>query len=51
MVFGLLYLRGGGLPYRLQLRYHEWRRARLRKKFEVYMRDHEEKDESGRWIN
>ncbi len=51
MLFGFLYLRGGGLPYRLQLRYHEWRRAQLRKKFEVYMRKHEEKDESGRWIN
>ena len=51
MLFGLLYLRGGGLPYRLQLRYHEWRRARLRKKFEVYMRKQDGKDASGRWIN
>jgi len=51
MLFGLLYLRGGGLPYRLQLRYHEWRRARLRKKFEVYLRKQDGKDESGRWIN
>jgi len=51
MLFGLLYLRGGGLPYRLQLRYHEWRRARLRRKFEVFMRKHESKDESGRWIH
>lgn len=50
MLFGFLYLRGGGLPYRLQLRYHEWRRARLRKKFEGYMRRHE-KDDAGRWIN
>jgi membrane associated rhomboid family serine protease len=51
MLFGFLYLRGGGLPYRLQLRYHEWRRTRLRRKFEVYMRRHEKKDEAGRWIN
>ena len=51
MVFGFLYLRGSGLPFRLQLRYHAWRRARLRKRFEVYMRKHEGKDESGRWIN
>jgi membrane associated rhomboid family serine protease len=51
MLVGFLYLRGGGLPYRLQLRYHEWRRARLRRKFEVYMRDHERKDDAGRWIN
>jgi len=51
MLVGFLYLRGGGLPYRLQLRYLEWRRARLRRKFEVYMRKQEDKDESGRWIN
>jgi membrane associated rhomboid family serine protease len=51
MLFGLAYLRGGGLNYRLQLRYHEWRRARLRRKFELYMRKHEKKDEAGRWIN
>ena len=51
MLVGLVYLRGGGIPFRLQLRYHEWRRARLRKKFEVYMRKAEGKDDSGRWIN
>jgi membrane associated rhomboid family serine protease len=51
MLFGFLYLRGGSLPYRLQLRYHEWRRARLRKKFEIYMREHDSKDDAGRWIH
>lgn len=51
MLFGFLYLRGGRLPSRWQLRYHEWRRARLRKKFEVYMRDHEKKDDAGPWVN
>jgi membrane associated rhomboid family serine protease len=51
MLFGFLYLRGWNLPYTLQLRYHEWRRARLRSKFEVYVRKQEKKDESGRWIN
>ncbi len=51
MLFGFLYLRGGGLSYRLQLRYHEWRRARLRRKFETYMRDQERKDDAGTWIN
>ncbi len=51
MLFGFLYLRGGGLTYRWQLGYHEWRRARLRKRFEVYMRKHEGKDDAGRWIN
>jgi membrane associated rhomboid family serine protease len=51
MLFGFFYLRGPHLPYTLPLRYHEWRRARLRRKFEVYMRKHERKDEAGRWIN
>jgi len=51
MLVGFLYLRGAGLPYRLQLRYHEWRRARLRRKFQVYQRKHDEKDEAGPWIN
>jgi len=51
MLFGFLYLRGWNLPYTLQLRYREWRRARLRSKFEVYMRKQEKKDEAGRWIN
>ena len=51
MLVGFLYLRGGGLTYRMQLRYNEWRRARLRRKFEVYMSKQEKKDESGRWIN
>jgi membrane associated rhomboid family serine protease len=51
MLFGFLYLRGSSFPYRLELGYQEWRRARLRRKFEVYMRRHEKKDEAGRWIN
>jgi membrane associated rhomboid family serine protease len=52
MLFGYIYLRGWSLPYRWQLQYHDWRRAQLRKKFEVYMRDQEEKkDNHGRWVN
>ncbi len=51
MLFGYLYLRGWSLPYRWQLQYHEWRRAQLRKKFEVYMRDQEKKEKHGRWVN
>ena len=51
MLFGFLYLRGGGFWYRSKLRYHEWRRARLRRKFEIYMRKSEQKDDAGRWIN
>ena len=51
MLFGFLYMRGLSLPYRWELKYHEWRRAQLRKKFEVYMRDQEKKDDHGRWVN
>lgn len=51
MLFGYIYLRGWALPHRLQLQYHEWRRAQLRKKFEVYMRDHEKKSNPDRWVN
>ena len=51
MLFGLIYLRGGRLTGRAQWQYQEWRRARLRKKFEVYMHKQEKKDEAGRWIN
>jgi membrane associated rhomboid family serine protease len=51
MLFGFLYLHGWSLPYRWQLQYHEWRRARLRSKFEVYMRDEDKKDDHGRWVN
>jgi membrane associated rhomboid family serine protease len=51
MLFGFLYLRGPHLHYGVLLRYQEWRRARLRRRFEVYMRKHERKDEAGRWIN
>jgi membrane associated rhomboid family serine protease len=51
MLFGFLYLRGWSLPYRWQSQYQDWRRAQLRKKFEVYMRDQEKKDKHGRWVN
>ncbi|MBZ5513993.1 MAG: rhomboid family intramembrane serine protease [Acidobacteriia bacterium] len=51
MLVGFLYLRGAGLPFHLQLRYHDWRRARLRRKFETFMRNHERRDDRGRWIN
>ncbi len=51
MLFGFLYLRGWSLPYRWQHQYQEWRRAELRKKFVVYMRDQEKKDKPGRWVN
>ncbi|HTS67748.1 MAG TPA: rhomboid family intramembrane serine protease [Terriglobia bacterium] len=51
MLFGYLYLRGGSLPFRWQLQYEKWRRAQMRKKFEVYMRDQEKRDNHGPWVN
>ncbi len=51
MLIGFLYLRGRGLTYRAELHYHEWRRAKLRRQFESYMRRQEKKDDPGRWIN
>ena len=56
MLFGYLYLRrvrgtrGGGSGFDLRGQYEEWRRARLRRKFEVYMqkRDHKDPDH---WVN
>ena len=51
MLIGFLYLRGRGLTYRFELRFLDWRRARLRRRFESYMRRKEKKDDPGRWIN
>jgi rhomboid family protein len=53
MLVAFLYLRGDGLSGRFHLRYQEWQRARLRNKFEVYMREHEKdkKKDPDHWIN
>jgi len=51
MLVGYLYLRGRHFPFDFQSRYQDWRRARLKKKFEVFMRRQEKKDDAGRWIN
>ena len=51
LAIGYLYLRGPGLPSNLQGRYDDWKRARLRKKFEVYMREKEKKDDPDHWLN
>lgn len=52
MLVGYLYLRRGSYLYRIRNRYHDWKRERLRRKFEVYMR--ERKDDSpsrpDRWV-
>jgi membrane associated rhomboid family serine protease len=51
LLFGYIYIRGLGMPGRFQRRYDDWRRSRLRRRFEVYMRRHEKKDDRDRWIN
>jgi membrane associated rhomboid family serine protease len=51
ILVGFLYLRGRGFPVGLQARFQNWRRARLRRRFEVYMKKQERKDDTGRWIN
>ncbi len=51
MLVGYLYLRGRRIPFNFQSWYAERRRARLKKKFDVYMRRQEKKDDAGRWIN
>jgi membrane associated rhomboid family serine protease len=59
MIFGYLYLKSGRRRggWRLRDRYEEWRRQRLRRKFDVYYnrrqaeRERERKDDPGRWRN
>ncbi len=51
MLFAFIYLRAGAFTYRWELGLAEWRRARLKKDFDAYLRDHEKKDDTGRWIN
>ena len=49
MIFGYLYLLRGTL-FRSRLRYHEWREARRRKKFKVYM-EKISREDPDRWVN
>ena len=58
MLFGLIYLRGrrwfglSNWTYRIRLAYWDWKRRRLRKQFEVYMRDHDsEERRHDRWVH
>jgi len=51
MLVAFFYLRGSGLSGRMQLHYAEWRRARLRRKFDVYRRKQDKKDDPDHWIN
>ena len=51
ILVGYLYLRGGKLNSIAQWRWADWRRARLRRKFEVYMRKQEKKSDRDDWVN
>ena len=55
MLIGLIYLRGGWLLYRIQKRWSDWKMRDARRRFEVYMREEDERDRSRRdpnqWIN
>ena len=53
MLVGYLYLRRGSFLYRMRNYYSDWKRRRLRRKFDVYVHDHEEKPPShpDNWVN
>lgn len=53
MLVGYLYLRRGSYLYSPRNFFSDWKRRRLRKKFEVYARDHRDKPPSqpGDWLN
>jgi membrane associated rhomboid family serine protease len=53
ILVGYLYLRRGSFLYRVRNRYSDWKRRRLRRKFEVYMREHRDEPSSrpDRWVN
>ena len=53
MLVGYLYLRRGSFLYNFRNYFSDWKRKRLRKKFEVYVRDHNDKPPSrpGSWVN
>jgi membrane associated rhomboid family serine protease len=53
MLVGYVYLRRGSFLYNYRNYFSDWKRRRLRKKFEVYVRDHREKPPAGpdNWVN
>ena len=53
MLVGYLYLRRGSFLYRMRNRLLDWKRRRMRRKFEVYVRDHQDKPPSrpDHWVN
>jgi membrane associated rhomboid family serine protease len=53
MLVGYVYLRRGSHLYNYRNFFSDWKRRRLRKKFEVYVRDHNDKPPShpDNWVN
>jgi membrane associated rhomboid family serine protease len=53
MFVGWVYLRRGSMFYGLRNRYSDWQRRRLRRKFEVYMREQDKQPPSrpDNWVN
>ena len=51
MIFGLLYLRTGRLTTNLRWRYEQWRRNRLRRKFDVYYEERHRDNDRRDWRN
>jgi len=53
MLVGYVYIRRGSYGYNVRNYYSDWKRRRLRKKFDVYVRDHHDKPPSSpdNWVN
>jgi membrane associated rhomboid family serine protease len=53
MLVGYIYLRRGSFLYNYRNYFSDWKRRRLKKKFEVYVRDHRDKPPShpDNWVN
>jgi membrane associated rhomboid family serine protease len=53
MLVGYIYLRRGSFLYNYRNFFSDWKRRRLRKKFEVYVRDHDDKPPTrpDSWVN
>lgn len=53
MLVGYLYLRRGSFLYNFRNYFSDWKRRRLRKKFDVYLRDHQDRPPSNpdNWVN
>jgi membrane associated rhomboid family serine protease len=53
MLVGYIYLRRGSYGYSVRNYFSDWKRRRLKKKFEVYVRDHQDKPPSNpdNWVN